>query len=434
MLRFLMIATFATSGLALPVDDSGVAAPAATVDTSSDTGTVDPGAGSDGNAVPSRSFWRMFQFHGTLSQGFIYGSGNNYLSMDSNSGTARWSEGVVNLSAAITDNFHAGIQLHSYLMGEIGRATVQVDWAFADYRLKEWLGFRGGKLKAPMGLFGEIEDTDTLYNWALLPQGMYEAEYRSYNVPVIGGEIYGTIRLPMDGGTVTYQVYGGRRGVTANDGAFLLATQLYGIVLGADSGYAYGGDIKWKTPIRGLKAGVFYDNARPFDSHAYWPAQYNPYGVPLVLQIDSAFSREIYSVEFTQGKLFLAAEGKHEPHWVSNGIEGVWTPIGTSPRNAWYVMGAYRISDKLTVGSYFDRVVGTGFVSTFSWQYYDPSNPAYYGNDTVANVRYDFDRYFYGKLEGHYIDGELGSFFPADNPNGLQKITRLLIARIGFTW
>jgi hypothetical protein len=45
------------------------------------------------------------QFHGTLSQGFIYASGNNYLTMDSNSRSARWSEGVVNLGMAITDNF-----------------------------------------------------------------------------------------------------------------------------------------------------------------------------------------------------------------------------------------------------------------------------------------------------------------------------------------
>ncbi len=29
-----------------------------------------------------------------------------------------------------------------------------------------------------MGLFNEIADTDTLFNWALLPQSIYEAEYR----------------------------------------------------------------------------------------------------------------------------------------------------------------------------------------------------------------------------------------------------------------
>ena len=132
----------------------------------------------------------------------------------------------MNLGMAITDNFRVGVQVHSYIMGEIGRGNVQIDWAFADYRLKGWLGFRGGKLKAPMRLFGEVEDTDTLYNWALLPQSMYEAEYRTYNVPVEGGELYGNIRLPI-GRTVTYQVFDGQRGVTPNDDGPLLARQLY---------------------------------------------------------------------------------------------------------------------------------------------------------------------------------------------------------------
>lgn len=145
--------------------------------------------GGEGKLDKAHALWHRFQVHGTLSQGFIYGSGNNYLTMDTSDGTAKWSEGAVNASVPIRDNFRAGVQVHSYLMGQLGRGTVQVDWAYADYRLKEWLGFRAGKLKAPLGLFGEVEDTDTLYNWAMLPQSVYEAEYRSYNVPVLGGEL-----------------------------------------------------------------------------------------------------------------------------------------------------------------------------------------------------------------------------------------------------
>jgi hypothetical protein len=416
---------FVSAGLAIASEDSSSGGSAGNT---SESVAGDPQDGSGGgNAVPSRSIWRRFQFHGTLAQSVIYGTGNNYLSMNTNDGTAKWSEGSVNLRTAITENFHAGIQVHSYVMGQIGRANVQVDWAFLDYRLKNWLGFRGGKLKAPMGLFGEIEDTDTLYNWALLPQGMYEAEHRSYNVPVVGGAIYGNVKLPV-GGSVAYQLFGGKRGVTANDGSPLLTWQLYRIAQGAMSGYTYGGDFKWKTPIRGLIAGVSYDNSRGFSPHADWPV--NPYGVPLVLRIESAISREIYSVEFQRGKLDLAAEGKHEPHWVANNGAG----LGTSPRNAWYVMGSYHFTDKLTLGSYFSRAFGTSFNETFRWAYYDPSKPEFYSNDTVVNARYDLNRFFYAKLEGHYIDGDLGGFFPATNPQGLQKITCLFIARVGFTF
>jgi hypothetical protein len=424
MFRFLIATTLLTASFAMAGDDdAGGAATTATADSSSSSDSGG-GGGDDVNAAPTRSFWRRFQIHGTLAQSFIYGSGNNYLTMDSNDGSARWSEGAINVSTAITDNFHVGIQLHSYIMGQIGRANVQIDWAFADYRVKNWLGFRGGKLKAPLGLFGEIEDTDTLYSWALLPQGIYEADYRSFNVPVIGAEIYGKIKLPI-GGSVQYQLFGGQRSIANNDGSPLLTYQTFGIISGPESGYTYGGDVKWKTAIRGLTAGVSFDNTLLYAPNAFWPLP-NPYGVPLPLTWTSAVSREIYSVEYQHGKLDLAAEGKHEPHYV--------TPHGTSPRNAWYVMGSYHVTDKLTAGSYFSRVVGTSFNNTFSWPNYDPSNPEFYSNDTVVSGRYDFNRFFYGKLEGHYIDGELSGFYPGTNPDGLQKITRLVIARVGFTF
>jgi hypothetical protein len=303
-----------------------------------------------------------------------------------------------------------------------------VDWAFADYRVKDWLGFRGGKLKAPLALFGEIEDTDVLYNWALLPQSIYEGEYRSYNVPVLGGAVYGSVKPGRS--RFTLQLYGGRRSIAGNDGTPLLAWQLYGIEEGPAAGYTYGGDLKWETPIKGLTAGVSFDRSRVLSPHAYWPL--SPYGIPLNLKIDGTVGREIFSLRFQRGKLDLAAEGKHEPHWIAN--NGVPVLPSGSPRNAWYVMGAYHVRNRVTTGSYFSRVVGTSFVESFRWSHYDPSQPEFYSNDTVVNARYDINRFSYLKLEGHYIDGHLGAFFPATNPNGLQRITRLAIARFGFTF
>jgi hypothetical protein len=397
--------------------------------TSENTGNSAPGETSDPEKLGlTHTFWHRLQVHGTLSQGFIYGSGNNYLAVHTSDGSARWSEGAFNLSTAIRDNFHLGMQVHSYFMGELGRGTVQLDWAFADYRMKDWLGFRCGKVKAPLGLFNEVEDTDTLYNWALLPQSIYEAEFRSYNVPVVGGALYGRIKPGRS--RITYQFYGGRRSVAANDGSQPLTWQLYGINQGATAGYTYGADLKWDTPIKGLAAGVSLDRSRVVAPHADWPV--NPYGVPLVLRIDAAIRREIYSLHFQRGKLDLAAEGKHEPHAVSN--NGVQVQPSPSPRNAWYVMGAYHFTNKLIGGSYFSRVVGTSFNDAFRWVYYDPSQPEFYSNDAVVNARYDINRFFYLKLEGHYVDGHLGAFFPATNLNGLQRITRLAIARFGFTF
>ena len=397
------------------------------VDNSAGDSTVG-GSGVEEKAGRIQDLWHRFQVHGTFSQGFVYGSGNNYLSVDSKGGSAKWSEAAVNVRTALSDSLHVGMQVHSYFMGELGRGTAQVDWAFADYRVQNWLGVRGGKLKAPLGLFGEVEDTDTLYNWALLPQSVYEAEFRSFNVPVVGGEIYGGVKPGSS--RVTLQLFGGRRSLAGNDGSWLLAWQLYGIETGSDAGYTYGADLDWETPIKGLTVGLFFDRTRTIAPNAYWPE--NPYGIPLYLKIDSTVRREVYSIRFQRGNLDLAAEGKHEPHWVAN--NGVPVLPDGSPRNAWYVMGAYHFTNKLTAGSYFSRVWGTSFIETFRWPYYDPSKPEFFGNDTVANARYDVSRYLYLKLEGHYIDGHLGGFFPATNPDGLQKVTRLAIVRCGLTF
>lgn len=229
-------------------------------------------------------------------------------------------------------------------------------------------------------------------------------------------------------------MFGGRRAPSSNDGGHLLAWQLYGIQTGATAGYTYGGDLKWETPIKGLTAGLFLDRSRLSNPDGHWLV--NPYGIPLALKVDTAIRREVYSLRYQRGKLDLAAEGKHEPHWIANTLLGQTVPAlpGGSPRNAWYVMGAYHFTNKLTAGSYFSRVWGTSFIDTFRWAYYDPSKPEFYSQDTVVNTRYDINRFLYAKLEGHYIDGHLGGFAPATNPNGLQKVTRLAIARFGFTF
>jgi hypothetical protein len=93
-------------------DDQASSGPSAPADTAGDSGSGGSGAEKMGLA---HAFWHRLQVHGTLSQGFIYGSGNNYLTLHSNDGSARWSEGAINVSTAIRDNFHAGIPplLHS---------------------------------------------------------------------------------------------------------------------------------------------------------------------------------------------------------------------------------------------------------------------------------------------------------------------------------
>lgn len=95
------------------------------------------------------------QVYGFATQGFLYSSHNNYLSMDSSSGSLQWTEGAINFSDSLTDNLRVGIQMHMYQLGEFGGPHLTVDWVSGDYKINDHLGFRAGKVKTAYGLFNE---------------------------------------------------------------------------------------------------------------------------------------------------------------------------------------------------------------------------------------------------------------------------------------
>ena len=57
-----------------------------------------------------------------------------------------------------------------------------------------------------------------------------------------------------------------------------------------------------------------------------------------------------------------------------------------------------------------------------------------YSNDAVISGRYDFNSYFYAKLEGHFINGTLLGYYTDTNPNGEKNATQMLAAKIGFSF
>ena len=96
----------------------------------------------------------------------------------------------------MTIKLRVGAQVYDRYIGELGKGRVYLDWALADYRLKDWLGFRGGKIKTSLGLYTDTQDQAFLHTWALLPQSVYPADLRSVSVAHVGGDIYGHISHP----------------------------------------------------------------------------------------------------------------------------------------------------------------------------------------------------------------------------------------------
>ena len=150
---------------------------------------------------------RQVQIHGSLSEGFAYSNDNNYLRMDTSHGSF-FTEGGLSASSQITDKLRVGVQVYDRYFGELGKGKVYLDWALADYRWKDWIGFRAGKIKTPLGLHNDTQDQEFLHTWALLPQSLYPVDLRSVSIAHVGGDMYGNIRIGH-GGSLSYDAFAG---------------------------------------------------------------------------------------------------------------------------------------------------------------------------------------------------------------------------------
>ncbi|HLP48957.1 MAG TPA: hypothetical protein VK469_23655, partial [Candidatus Kapabacteria bacterium] len=128
--------------------------------------------------------------HGYLSQGFLLSTRNNFI-LDSKKGTFHFNELGLNFTTQLTDRIHIGIQFSARDFGDKGNDKVVIDWAFADYNWRNWLGLRLGKIKIQYGFYNKTRDIDMLRTFILLPQSIYPEIYRDTATSMKGIGLYG---------------------------------------------------------------------------------------------------------------------------------------------------------------------------------------------------------------------------------------------------
>ena len=350
--------------------------------------------------------------HGFVSQGFLFSSSNNYLSMKSSDGSLQWTDGAVTISDSLGDNLHVGIQLRMYQLGEFGGSNLQVDWASGDYRVNDHFGIRAGKVKTVWGLFNDSQDIDAVFLWILLPQGSYPIDHKSFYLAHVGGDVYGALFLGKRAGTLHYDGYAGQATVDLNDGYVRQFADLGLVFTNSLGGKTYGGDVRWETPVKGLDIGAS-GNVQAVDGTA-------PTGS---IHVPPTFTPSMYA-KFSRGKVYLAAEYDREPINATITIGSTTFPFLADGRS-WFAMGSYRLSKKFQAGSYYSHYVDKAA---------DTTQPANYSKDWVLSGRYDFNQYFYAKLEGHFLHGTALGYYTSTNPNGLAPDSKMLAAKIGFTF
>jgi len=365
------------------------------------------------------------QIHGFATQGFFYSSNNNYLSADSSKGSFQWTDGAVSFSDSISDKLRVGVQLHMYQLGQFGGPNIQVDWASGDYKLSDHFGFRAGKIKTPLGLFNDSQDVDAVHLWALLPQSIYPTDNRSFTLSQLGGEFYGSAGLGKHAGTLVYRGYAGYRPMDLNGGyvksidlALIPIDQAIGqpvtSISTAPGGKVFGGDIRWQTPLKGLLVG----------SSAFVEGLDGSAGAVAFHLSPDTVTQEY--AQFERGRFYAAGEVKRQPINFSAVAGPIVIPYPLDWRS-WYVMTSFRVVERFQIGTYYSHFVSAGAGS-------DTSLAANYSKDWTISGRYDFNSYFYAKLEEHFVHGTELGYYADTNPTGLQPRSNILAAKIGFSF
>jgi hypothetical protein len=321
------------------------------------------------------------EIHGFASQGFILSTHNNYLSANTTSGSFQYSEIGLNFTKSLTDNLRLGLQLFAQDLGPSGSFDPKVDWFYLDYRWRDWLGFRAGRVKIPFGLYNEVNDVDAARVPILLPQSVYPIENTNFLLAQTGAELYGYLRLHA-AGALEYRVYGGT--ILLND---LIPPSTTYQVQDLNAPYVVGGRLVWETPIDGLRlAGS--GQALRIDATLAAKSESVSVQIPAELWVASA--------EYAAHDLVVTAEYSRWYTQIKSNNASLFpsSTLKTSERG--YLMASYRVAKWLQPSMYY----ALEFPNVA-----DRSGGPNVQHDVATTLRFDINSHWLVKLEGHYMAG-----------------------------
>ena len=351
--------------------------------------------------------------HGYAAQSALYTTHNNWNFTNSTSLNGNWSDAVINLTAQPASRLRLGAQARYFRLGDI-QNKVSLDWAQADFKLNEHLGFRGGKVKSPESLLNESQDIDPAHLWVLLPQSVYPIASRNSILTHNGGVIYGTVKLGESMGKLEYRAFGGQRAVAGDDG-YLQSSRDAGFTLpNGVKGHVSGLTLRWNAPWRGLILGATESSGSLKGSLTY-----GPYPGTLDLPL---YRHLFYFGRYEHGRLMFAGEYDRLIAAPSITVGGFSTPYRTDAR-AFYTMASYKLARNLTTGLYYSSYLDRQA----------PRNSFRYQKDWALAARYDVNPYLYTKFEQHFIDGNAIGISLMDNP-APQPNNRMSLLKLGVSF
>jgi len=320
--------------------------------------------------------------HGFISQGYIKSTENNFFA-DTKDGTFQFNEMGINFATWATPKLSLGIQFFASDIGDIGNDEITIDWAYADYRFKPFLGVRAGKIKTPIGLYNETRDIDSLRTCIFLPSSFYLETARETMVAIKGLGVYG--ELPF---YFSYQFLIGTQEIEMDSGLGIMLQQFVPFFVEiksfeVDSKHA--GALLFERSNLKLQISYDYTHISSFADVTIGADVTESESNINVLMMQ-------FASEYTFNDLVLSFEyGQHR----NEKDTVIYKEVG-------YVGGSNRFTDWLELGFYYswlftrkDNKSGKG---------YDLDYGAWL-KDTCVSARFDLNMNWTAKLEGHYFDG-----------------------------
>ncbi len=334
------------------------------------------------------------EMHAFASQGFIFTTRNNYLADNTTHGSFQFSEIGLNFTKTLTDDLRMGLQLFAQDLGPTGDLNARVDWFYLDYRWKDWLGFRAGRVKIPFGLYNEINDVDSARVPILLPQSVYPVEDSNFLLAQTGGEIYGYLKSRA-AGALEYRAYGGTILVDT-----LIPASSQPDVQDLYVPYVAGGRLLWETPLEGLRVAGSVQALR-LNATATVEGMSLTIGLPAELWVASA--------EYAAHELLFAAEYSRTYTQYFSNNPTLFPPVPLSTSEQGYVMASYRVAKWLQPGLYY----ALEFPNIS-----DRKGRQNIQQDVTTTLRFDINSHWLIKLEGHFMSGtaELNSSLNGNLP------------------
>jgi hypothetical protein len=379
------------------------------------------------------------EIHGFLSQGFIKTTKENGFPVsDSGDGSFKFNDFGINFSKQLTPALRVGLQLFAFDRGTYGKDKVTLDWAYGDYRYADWLGFRAGKVKIPLGLYNEARDNDALRTFIFLPQQAYLDYERDSLVAIMGGGIYGSIPFES-AGTVNYQLLVGNV-PAVSDGGFateigsMMSTESASLDIGSiSSRTSLAHSLEWRTPVSGLRT-LFTGLHTTLEGRGTATSEEDGSVYDATWKYDS-LHRYMFSLEYAWQDLVLSGEYELDDYTLRvNYADAPFDNFNSKQRSdAWAIMASYRFTDWFELGSYYHEVYADR-------NHRDGSTYANFGlsapynmwwKDLALCLRFDPVPNVVLKVEGHKING---NYEVIENFEGSKKDWYIFATKATFSF